>query len=80
MATVALSFFSRGVARYALVAALAAVFALFAALAPGFLSSANLLSVLVNNFALLAIVAVAMTFAVSAGGIDLSVGDRKSVV
>ncbi|OJU03277.1 MAG: branched-chain amino acid ABC transporter permease [Rhizobium sp. 63-7] len=74
MATVALSFFSRGVARYALVAALATVFALFAALAPGFLSGANLLSVLVNNFALLAIVAIAMTFAVSAGGIDLSVG------
>lgn len=74
MATVALSSFSRGVARYALVAALATVFALFAALAPGFLSGANLLSVLVNNFALLAIVAIAMTFAVSVGGIDLSVG------
>lgn len=60
--------------RYALVAALAAVFALFAAIAPGFLSGANLLSVLVNNVALLTIVAIAMTFAVSAGGIDLSVG------
>ncbi len=74
MANVAVSSFSRGVARSALVAALAAVFILFAALAPGFLSGANLLSVLVNNFALLAIVAIAMTFAVSAGGIDLSVG------
>jgi ribose transport system permease protein len=70
----ALPSFAHGLARYALVAALAAVFALFAALAPGFLSGANLLSVLVNNFALLAIVAIAMTFAVSAGGIDLSVG------
>ena len=74
MATASLSSFTRGIGRYALVAALAAVFALFATLAPGFLSGANLLSVLVNNFALLAIVAVAMTFAVAAGGIDLSVG------
>lgn len=65
---------ARVFARYALVAALAAVFAVFAALAPGFLTGANLLSVLVNNFALLAIVAIAMTFAVAAGGIDLSVG------
>ena len=64
----------RGLARYALVAAFAAVFAIFAAIAPSFLSGANLLSVLVNNFTLLAIVAIAMTFAVSAGGIDLSVG------
>lgn len=74
MAAASLSSFTRGIGRYALVAALAAVFALFATLAPGFLSGANLLSVLVNNFALLAIVAVAMTFAVAAGGIDLSVG------
>lgn len=74
MATAVLPAFAQGLARYALIAALAAVFALFATLAPGFLSSANLLSVLVNNFALLAIVAIAMTFAVSVGGIDLSVG------
>ncbi|QRM57605.1 ABC transporter permease [Sinorhizobium sp. BG8] len=61
-------------AHHALIAALAIVFAIFAALAPGFLTGPNLLSVLVNNFALLAIVSIAMTFAVSAGGIDLSVG------
>lgn len=73
-ATVLLKSFTRGTGRYALVVALAAVFAIFASLAPAFLSGANLLSVLVNNFALLAIVAIAMTFAVSAGGIDLSVG------
>ncbi len=60
--------------RYALVAALAGVFSIFATFAPGFLTSANLVSVLVNNVALLAIVSIAMTFAVSAGGIDLSVG------
>ncbi|OLP57786.1 branched-chain amino acid ABC transporter permease [Xaviernesmea oryzae] len=60
--------------RLALPVALVAVFLLFSALAPGFLAAANLQSVLVNNFTLLSIVAVAMTFAVSAGGIDLSVG------
>lgn len=65
---------ARSIGRHALIAALAAVFVLFAWLAPAFLSGPNLLSVLVNNFALLAIVAIAMTFAVSAGGIDLSVG------
>ncbi|MHC2296075.1 ABC transporter permease [Rhizobium mongolense] len=64
----------RKAARYALVVALVAVFAVFSIAAPGFLTTANLLSILVNNFTLLAIVAIAMTFAVSAGGIDLSVG------
>lgn len=61
-------------ARFALFAALVIVFSLFAALAPSFLSAGNLESLLVNNFTLLAIVAVAMTFAVASGGIDLSVG------
>ncbi len=69
-----LTSFPLHIGRYALVAALGAVFAVFAALAPGFLSGANILSVLVNNFVLLAIVAIAMTFAVAAGGIDLSIG------
>ncbi|SCW49733.1 ribose transport system permease protein [Rhizobium mongolense subsp. loessense] len=64
----------RDAARYALVVALVAVFAVFSIAAPGFLTTANLLSILVNNFTLLAIVAIAMTFAVSAGGVDLSVG------
>lgn len=50
------------------------VFVFFAAAAPGFLSAGNLLSVLQNNFVLLAIVALGMTMAISAGGIDLSVG------
>ena len=45
----------------------------FAVNAPGFLSVGNLSSVLLNNFALLAIVAIGMTLAISAGGIDLSV-------
>lgn len=46
----------------------------FAVQAPGFLSAGNLQSLLLNNFVLLAIVAIGMTYAVAAGGIDLSVG------
>ena len=63
-----------GVARYGLIVALIAVFSLFCTVAPTFLSAGNLQSILVNNFTLLAIVSIAMTFAVAAGGIDLSVG------
>ena len=58
----------------ALVIALITVFAIFSFASPTFLTIANLQSILVNNFTLLAIVAIAMTFAVSVGGIDLSVG------
>ncbi|MET0746939.1 MAG: ABC transporter permease, partial [Rhizobium sp.] len=65
---------ARNLGRYGLVLALVVVFAIFTLVAPTFLSFANLQSVLVNNFTLLAIVSVAMTFAVSSGGIDLSVG------
>ncbi|PBQ00048.1 ABC transporter permease [Pseudomonas congelans] len=46
----------------------------FAINAPGFLSWGNLSSLMLNNFVLLAIVAIGMTWAVAAGGIDLSVG------
>jgi len=46
----------------------------FAWQAPGFLSGGNLRSLVLNNFVLLAIVAIGMTYAVAAGGIDLSVG------
>ena len=50
------------------------IVAIFAVEAPGFLSLGNLASLLLNNFVLLAIVAIGMTWAVAAGGIDLSVG------
>lgn len=50
------------------------IVAFFAATAPGFLSLGNLSSLVLNNFVLLAIVAIGMTWAVAAGGIDLSVG------
>lgn len=46
----------------------------FALSAPGFLSVGNLSSLVLNNFVLLAVVAIGMTWAVAAGGIDLSVG------
>ncbi|WP_282396675.1 ABC transporter permease [Pseudomonas sp. PS01298] len=52
----------------------ALIVAVFAVQAPGFLSAGNLHSLLLNNFVLLAIVAIGMTYAVAAGGIDLSVG------
>ncbi len=60
--------------RYALVAALVAVFAFFSVATTTFLTPGNLESILVNNFALLAIVSLGMTLAIAAGGIDLSVG------
>jgi ribose transport system permease protein len=60
--------------RYAVVVALIGVFALFSLLAPSFLAPANLVSILVNNFALLAIISIGMTLVVAVGGIDLSVG------
>lgn len=64
----------RVLGRNGLILALIFVFAIFSMITPTFLSLANLQSILVNNFTLLAIVSVAMTFAVAAGGIDLSVG------
>ena len=42
--------------------------------APGFLSWTNLGNILVNNFAILALVSLGLTLVVSAGGIDLSTG------
>lgn len=60
--------------RFAVLAALVLLAGFFSLATPSFLTAGNLQSLLVNNFALLAIVALAMTLAVSAGGIDLSVG------
>ena len=62
------------VVRWALVAALLALFVFFSFTTSSFLTAANLRSVLVNNVALSAIVALAMTAVVASGGIDLSVG------
>ena len=60
--------------RFGIPAVLVAVIAAFSVAAPGFLTPANLVGVLVNNVALTAIVAIAMTLAVASGGTDLSVG------
>ncbi|PRH84821.1 branched-chain amino acid ABC transporter permease [Labrys okinawensis] len=60
--------------RFGIPLALVLVVAVFSALAPGFLTLANITGVLVNNVALTAIVAIAMTLTVASGGTDLSVG------
>lgn len=53
--------------------ALAIVFAFFSAMAPNFLSVANLV-ILAKHIAIIAILGIGMTFVVLTGGIDLSVG------
>ncbi|NUQ20408.1 MAG: ABC transporter permease [Gemmatimonadaceae bacterium] len=61
------------VAEYALVAATLVEAAVFAAVAPGFLSVANLLNIAMS-VAITGILAVGMTAVIVSGGIDLSVG------
>ncbi len=63
-----------GLLRLGVPLALALVLATFSVAAPGFMTLSNMVGVLVNNVALLAIVSLAMTLAVAAGGTDLSVG------
>lgn len=58
----------------ALVLSCLGLFFLFSIVAPAFLSVGNLRNVLVNNVAILGIVAIGMTFVVKSGGIDLSTG------
>ncbi|MDT3380201.1 ABC transporter permease [Labrys neptuniae] len=60
--------------RFGIPLALVLVVAVFSVLAPGFLTLGNITGVLVNNVALTAIVAIAMTLTVASGGTDLSVG------
>ena len=62
------------VLRYTIVLAFIAVFVFLSIQAPAFFNGSNLLNLLVNNFALLALVSLGMTLVVSTGGIDLSVG------
>lgn len=69
--------------RYSAIIAFVALCAFFGAMSPTFLTPTNLVNVLVNNVALLAIVALGTTFVVASGGIDLSVGtsvDMASMV
>jgi ribose transport system permease protein len=65
--------------RYSVAAALFVVFIFLALCAPGFFTASNLLNVLVNNFAILAIVSLGMTLVISSGGIDLSVGTAVDI-
>lgn len=60
--------------RWALPWVLLVILLFFAWMAPGFLTVGNLSSLVLNNFVLLAVVAIGMTWAIAAGGIDLSVG------
>jgi ribose transport system permease protein len=80
------SFLNRGnvfprllIRRNGLLIGFGAVFIFLAVIAPGFLSWSNLISVLLNEFALAAIVALGMTLVISAGGIDLSVGSSVDI-
>jgi ribose transport system permease protein len=69
--------------RYSVVIAFLLICAFFTAMSPTFLTPTNIVNLLVNNVALLAIVALGMTLVVSSGGIDLSVGtsvDMSSMV
>jgi ribose transport system permease protein len=66
--------FLAGIVRYAAVIALLLIVALFSLTIPTFSTVENLKGLLTNNFALLAIVSIGMTFVVAGGGIDLSIG------
>jgi ribose transport system permease protein len=65
---------SRAIFRNSLLFGFGTVFVFLAFAAPGFFTWNNLVSVLLNEFTLLAIVSLGMTAVISAGGIDLSVG------
>ena len=60
--------------RFAVPIVFLAVVVFFSVAAPAFRTPANLISLLLNNFTLLAIVSIGMTIAIAAGGIDLSAG------
>ena len=60
--------------RFGLPAALLLLVVLFSLATPTFLAPANLKSIALNHFVILALASLAMTLVVCAGGIDLSVG------
>lgn len=61
-------------AQYSVLVAFVLVYVFFALSSPTFLTWANIQNVLVNNVALLAVVALGMTLVIASGGIDLAVG------
>jgi ribose transport system permease protein len=60
--------------RYSVIIAFVAVLIFFSLASPTFFTLTNFVNVLVNNFAILAIVSLGMTLVITSGGIDLSVG------
>jgi ribose transport system permease protein len=65
--------------RNSLLLAFILVFVALAIAAPGFLSWNNLVSVILNEFTLAAIISLGMTLVIAAGGIDLSVGSAADI-
>src|SRR6201993_1868936 len=57
----------------------ALVFLALGIAAPGFLTWNNLVSVILNEFTLAAIISLGMTLVISSGGIDLSVGSAADI-
>jgi ribose transport system permease protein len=60
--------------RYSVIIAFMGVLIFFSLTAPAFFTLTNFVNVLVNNFAILAVVSIGMTLVVTSGGMDLSVG------
>ncbi|HTD14812.1 MAG TPA: ABC transporter permease [Chthoniobacterales bacterium] len=69
----------RWMLRNSLLVGFVLVFAALGIAAPGFLTWNNLVSVILNEFTLAAIISLGMTLVVSAGGIDLSVGSAADI-
>jgi ribose transport system permease protein len=69
----------RWLLRHTLLAGFVLVFAALGIAAPGFLTWNNLVSVILNEFTLAAIISLGMTLVISAGGIDLSVGSAVDI-
>ena len=70
---------TRWILRNSLLAGFVLVFAALGVAAPGFLTWNNLVSVILNEFTLAAIISLGMTLVISAGGIDLSVGSAADI-
>ena len=69
----------RWMLRNSLLVGFVLVFAALGIAAPGFLTWNNLVSVILNEFTLAAIISLGMTLVISAGGIDLSVGSAADI-
>jgi len=70
---------TRWILRNSLLVGFVLVFAALGIAAPGFLTWNNLVSVILNEFTLAAIISLGMTLVISAGGIDLSIGSAADI-